>query len=109
MVPRTESYLKREDTNVEALAIAAHGTKLFFHKKSSNKLIRNLRLPRLVCLVSKYPPRFQFQVPPTAGPIVHDEAVMTEDGVDVSQDLEVLSGACMPKPEIPSGHTRSGR
>ena len=44
---------------------------------------------------SKYPPR-SFQEPPTAGPIVHDEAVATEDGLDVYQHLEVLAGACMP-------------
>ena len=49
-----------------------------------------------------------FQEPPTAGPIVLDEAVATEDGVDVPQHL-----GCSPVPACPhrKSHpvTRSGR
>ena len=58
--------------------------------------------------VSMWPPR-SFQEPQQEDSWSVELSVATEDGVDVSHDLEVLSGACMPKSEIPSGHTRSGR
>ena len=79
------------------LASSRTRNEVVLDKKSSYKLIRNAMSAEasFAKTASKYPPR-SFQEPPTAGPIVHDEAVATEDGLDVSQHLEVLAGACMP-------------
>ena len=88
-----------------AIAVGHMERNLLLHKKSSYKLIRNAISAEACVQVAT-------SVVPGAdnrGPKVRGEAVATDDGVNVSQHLEVLAGACMPKPEIPSGHTRSGR
>ena len=56
-------------------------------------------MTKLVPPVEPYRPTPMMGAAPRAdnrGPIVRGEAVATDDGVDVSQDLGVLAGARMP-------------